>query len=49
MAIRNFDNDIYQKKVEKFLREKDAVDDGHSAERIALKIIELIGNDIQRG
>ena len=49
LAIRNFDNDIYQKKVEKFLREKDAVDDGHSAERIALKIIELIGNDIQRG
>ncbi|MDO4943046.1 MAG: CDP-glycerol glycerophosphotransferase family protein, partial [Lachnospiraceae bacterium] len=32
--IREFDSDYYVKRVEEFLEEKQAVDDGHAAERI---------------
>lgn len=32
--IRHFDNELYLSKIEAFLNDKEAVDDGHSAERI---------------
>ncbi len=41
--IRHFDNNLYLSKVEDFLDDKEAVDDGHSAERI-VEFIESIMN-----
>ena len=42
-AINNYDMDVYKKKVKDFLEEKEAVDDGHSAERIVDWIETLLG------
>ncbi len=36
--IEGFDNEIYQKKIDMFLKEKGCVEDGHAAERIVKKI-----------
>lgn len=41
--IRNFDIEEYVRKTDEFLAEKGCVDDGHSAERIVDKILELMG------
>ena len=43
-AIRAFDDDNYAVKVREFLEEKEAVDDGHSAERIVDWFEQLIGS-----
>ncbi len=40
--IMEFDEDLYQKKVKAFLDEKEAVDDGHSTERIEKEIVRII-------
>ncbi len=40
--VLNFDNDDYLQKVEDFLTEKQAVDDGHSAERAVDLIVKLM-------
>ena len=36
--IVNFDNNLYQKRVEEFLKSRNVVDDGHASERL----VELI-------
>lgn len=41
--IENFDNELYLRKVEEFVRGKGCMDDGHAAERI----VELIKNEIE--
>lgn len=40
--IRNFDQEIYLEKVEKFLQEKGCIEDGHASERTVDKVLELI-------
>ncbi len=44
--IENFDNDAFMTGVEAFLEDKQAVDDGHSAERIADFFEELLGEGV---
>ncbi len=41
-AVRGFDMAAYKQKVEEFLQEKEAVDDGHAAERIADRMLEMM-------
>jgi CDP-glycerol glycerophosphotransferase (TagB/SpsB family) len=40
--IMNFDKDVYKHKVEAFLQDKEAVDDGKSSERIVDEICKLL-------
>ena len=40
--IKNFDEEVYKKDVEEFLKEKGCIDDGHASERV----VELIKNII---
>ncbi len=40
--VRSFDDNLYQQRVKEFLDEKQAVDDGHSAERIVAEIKQVL-------
>ncbi len=40
--ILNFDNEKYQQKVEKFLKDKGCIEDGHASERVVELIKEII-------
>ena len=42
--IKNFDEEVYKKDVEEFLKEKGCIDDGHASERV----VELIKNIIDK-
>ena len=42
--IINFDNDLYQKRVEEFLKSRNVVDDGHASERV----VELIKEHLKQ-
>lgn len=41
-AIQEFDMEAYQQNVDCFLQDKCAIDDGHSSERIAARIVQMI-------
>lgn len=42
--IKNFDENVYRKKVEEFLAEKGCIEDGQASRRIVDKIKEIIGD-----
>jgi CDP-glycerol glycerophosphotransferase len=41
--VRSFDEELYAKKVKEFLDGKECMDDGHASERIADRLMKLLG------
>ena len=41
--VRSFDEDLYAKRVKEFLDGKECMDDGHASERIADRLMKLLG------
>lgn len=46
--IKNFDADIYKRRVEKFLKDIGNVEDGHASERVVDNILEFIKHGVKK-